>query len=128
MATLTKRVAEIEANLQVERVALKSEMEKAHKLAQALKEATALVSCKDEELERVAQTRTTMETELKITRTALAIAEAKVAEEVGVARAEAAEKEFGAGFFQGYSDLKRRVALVHPEWDLTAYLGVESYF
>ena len=29
-------------------------------------------------------------------------------------------------FFQGYSDLKRRVAEDHPEWDLAGYSGVDS--
>jgi len=41
---------------------------------------------------------------------------------------EAAEQEFDKGFFQGYSDLKRRVAVDHPEWDLTGYSGAESDF
>ena len=48
---------------------------------------------------------------------------------VAVARAEAekaVEDEFASGFFQGYSDLKRRVAEDHPEWDLSAYSGVDS--
>ena len=51
MATLTKRVVEVEATLQAKRDALTSEGEKAHKSAQALKATTALVSRKDEELE-----------------------------------------------------------------------------
>ena len=38
----------------------------------------------------------------------------------------AAEDEFAARFFQGYSNLKRRVAAKHPEWDLSAYSGVYS--
>ena len=38
----------------------------------------------------------------------------------------AAEDEFGAGFFWGFLDLKRRVALTHPEWDLTAFSRVNS--
>ena len=36
------------------------------------------------------------------------------------------EDEFAAGFFQSYSDLKRRVAMDHPAWDLSAYLRVVS--
>ena len=59
---------------------------------------------------------------------ALAIAVAKASEDVATSLAEAAKEEFGVGFFQGYSDLKMRVALVHPEWDLTAFSGVESDF
>ena len=58
-------------------------------------------------------------------------AHAKAEEEVTAARAEAkkvAEDEFGAGFFQGYTDLKRRVALDHPEWNLSAFLGVDSNY
>ena len=45
-------------------------------------------------------------------------------------RAEAgkADKEFQAGFFQSYANLKRSVAVDHPEWDLTAYSGAESDF
>ena len=40
-----------------------------------------------------------METELEITRAALAIARSKVAEEVAVAQVEAVDEEFGAIFF-----------------------------
>ena len=39
-----------------------------------------------------------------------------------------AKDEYDAGFFQGYVDLKRRVALVHLEWDLSAFSRVESDF
>ena len=49
-------------------------------------------------------------------------------EEVVAALAEAekaAEDEFEAGFFQGYTDLKRRVALAYPEWDLSPFSGVD---
>ena len=53
---------------------------------------------------------------------------ARVKAAIVTARVKAAEEEFGANFFQGYSDLKRRVALVHPEWDLTAFSDVESDF
>ena len=48
----------------------------------------------------------------------MAIVRAEADEAIVVARAEAekaTEAEFGTGFFQGYSDLKRRVALNHPE-------------
>ena len=53
---------------------------------------------------------------------------AEADEAIATARAEAkkaAEDEFGANFFQGYSDLKRRVALAHPEWDLSTFSGVD---
>ena len=56
-------------------------------------------------------------------------ARAEAEEAIAAARAEArkaAEDEFAAGFFQGYSDLKRRVAEDHPEWDLAGYSGVDS--
>ena len=92
MATLTKRVAEAKAALQAER-------EKAYKSTQALKAATALVSRKDEELERTVQVRIEVETELEVARAALATAEAKISEVVTTALAEAVEEEFGAGFF-----------------------------
>ena len=39
----------------------------------------------------------------------------------------AVEEEFEAGFFQGYTNLKRRVAADH-EWDLVAYSGADSDF
>ena len=54
-------------------------------------------------------------------------AEAK--DEATTARAEAekcTKDKFWAGFFQGYTDLKRRVALVYLEWDLAAFSGVDS--
>ena len=56
---------------------------------------------------------------------------AEAEEAVTTDRAEAekpAEDEFGACFFQGYSDLKRRVALAHPEWDLSAFSRVDSNY
>ena len=59
--------------------------------------------------------------------TSAARAEAKKA--IAAARAEArkaAKDEFPAGFFQGYSELKRRVAEDHSEWDLVGYSGVDS--
>ena len=44
------------------------------------------------------------------------------------AATQAADQEFDKGFFQGYSDLKRRVAVDHSEWDLSGYSGVDSDF
>ena len=58
---------------------------------------------------------------------ATALAEIKALKEA-VAAAKASEQGFGLGFFQGYADLKRRVALDHPEWDLSGYSGVDSDF
>ena len=52
---------------------------------------------------------------MEVARTTLAVVEVKASEDVAVARVKAVEEEFGTGFFKGYSDLKRRVALVHPE-------------
>ena len=51
-------------------------------------------------------------------------------EKAAASRAEAAkaDEEFEAGFFQGYSDLKRRVAVDHPEWDLSTYSRADSDF
>ena len=51
-------------------------------------------------------------------------------EEGAANRAEAgkADEEFEVGFFQGYTDMKMRVTVDHPEWDLIAYSGVESDF
>ena len=53
---------------------------------------------------------------------------AEAEEAVAAARDEAentTEDKFATGFFQGYSDLKRRVVVDHPEWDLSAYSGVD---
>ena len=36
--------------------------------------------------------------------------------------------EFGLEFFQGYADLKKRVALVHAEWDLSTFSRVNLYY
>ena len=62
-------------------------------------------------------------------RAELEAARAKL-EEAAASRADAAkaDEEFDTGFFQGYSDLKRRVAIDHPEWDLFAYSGADSNF
>ena len=51
-------------------------------------------------------------------------------EDAAASWAEAAkeDEEFEAGFFQGYSDLKRRVIANHPEWDLSTYSGADSDF
>ena len=54
-------------------------------------------------------------------------AEAKeVVTDVWAEAEKTAEDEFGTDFFQGCSDLKRRVALAYPEWDFSAFSGVES--
>ena len=37
----------------------------------------------------------------------------------------ATDDEFKVGFLQGYVDLKRRVALDHPNWNLSGYRGAE---
>ena len=106
-----------------------AEREKAYKLAQALKAAVALTSRKDDEVERAIQARHWVEGELEVARTALVAAETKALVDLAATQAEAAkevEKEFRVGFFQGYSDLKRKVALVHPEWDLSSFSGAKS--
>ena len=38
----------------------------------------------------------------------------------------APEDEFGACFFKGYYDLKRKVALAHSEWGVSTFPGVNS--
>ena len=67
--------------------------------------------------------------EIIVAQVAQAAAEVKALADVAATRAEAkvsicdareegmkaAEDEFAAGFFQGYSDLKRRVAEDHPD-------------
>ena len=71
----------------------------------------------------------------KATEAKIAIARAeseKAAEEevatFRVAIEKAIEEDFGADFFQGYEDLKRNVALDHPEWDLSALSGIDSKY
>ena len=62
-------------------------------------------------------------------RAVLATTEAKVLADVVATQAEVAkesEEEFEADFFQGYSNLKRLVALLHLEWDLFIFSGAES--
>ena len=61
----------------------------------------------------------------------MAAARAKAEVALQAAREEgkkAAEDEFAAGFFQGYSDLKRRVAEDYPDWDLASYSEVDSNY
>ena len=38
----------------------------------------------------------------------------------------AVDDEFGAGFFQEYSNLKKKATLAHLEWDLSDFSGVDS--
>ena len=48
---------------------------------------------------------------------------AEAEEAAAAARDEAektAEDEFMADFSQGYADLKRRMAMAHPKWDLSS--------
>ena len=53
----------------------------------------------------------------------------KALEDAVAARAETSKKakeEFGVGFFQEYSYLKRKVTLFHLEWEQSGFSGVES--
>ena len=90
----------------------------------------ALVEAKAKALINVAVARAEARKAAKVEVAAVRAEADQVAEETDVAvRAEAekaVEDEFGAGFFQGYSDLKMKVALTHPEWDLIAFSGVDS--
>ena len=123
--------------LESERATLAVEKVEAFKASKALKAMLATISQKNGELNvaRAALAATQVKALVDVV-TARAAGDAEVAaarvkakEEVAVARAEAEkviEDEFGDGFFQCYTDLKRMVALVHPEWDLSAFLGVNS--
>ena len=116
------------ASLESERASRAEEKLEAFSTARALKAALETVSAKDKDI--------------VVARAAQAVAEAKALVDVAAARAEAevavaatreevrkaAEDEFAAGFFQGYSDLKRRVAEDHLEWDLADYSGVDSNY
>ena len=88
-----------------------------------------IASYRDAELEWAVQARLGAETEFEVARATMATAEAKALEDTVVARTEAAkksEKDFGTCFFQGYSDEKKRVALIHPKWDVSGFSGIES--
>ena len=64
-----------------------------------------------------------MRAELEVAQVEIqALAEGVAAQE---ATKRAADEEFEVGFLQGYMDLKRRVALAHPDWDLSSYPNVE---
>ena len=109
----------------------------AFKDSKALKAATTVISKKEWELnatlaalaaaqaqalEDIVASRTAAEFEMAIVR-------AEVEEAVAATRVEAkntAEDDFGASFFQGYSDLKRRVALAYSELNSSAFSGVIS--
>ena len=109
--------------------ALTTEREKAQKSAQALKAATTLVSQKDGEVETARATLATAEAKAMVD-IAVAQTEARKAVEAEIAVAptkaeKATEEDFGSGFFQGYDNLKRRVALAHPEWDLSSLSGID---
>ena len=114
------------SSLQSEQASRAAEKVEAFSTARALKAALETISAKDKEI--VAAQAAQAATEAKaLADVAAARAEAEVAfRAVREEGRKAAEDEFAAGFFQGYSDLKRRVAEDHPEWDLAGYSGVDS--
>ena len=121
LSEMTRKVAEAEAALKIER-------ERADKNA-------ALAASKDKEakaalvdrLEALADATDAREAMREAQEKADAATKAAAAAETAREEAEkAADAEFDTGFFEGYSDLKRRVALVHPEWDLSGFIGSES--
>ena len=74
-----------------------------------------------------------MQAKLEVARVDLAAVQVKgkAFADAATARAEAdktTKEELKAGFFQGYINLKRRTALDHPKWDLTAYSGADTAF
>ena len=105
--------------MESEQAKLVTEKVKVFEASKALKAALAVISQK--------------EGDLNATRMALAVAQAKALADVVSSRVtaeakvaavyvetqaeveKAVEDGFGAGFFQGYTDLKMRVALVHLE-------------
>ena len=103
-----------------------AEKEEALASARALKAAMDTITAKDREVvvaqAALAAARAEAEAALRSAREETEAA-LQAAREEGK---KAAEDEFAAGFFQGYSDLKRRVAEDHPEWDLAGYSGVDS--
>ena len=121
------------APLESERATLVAEKEEALASTRALKAAMDTITAKDREV--VVAQATLAAAEAKAVAEAATRAEADTAlrsarEETEAALQaarekgkKAAEDEFAARFFQGYSDLKRRVAEDHPEWDWQATLG-----
>ena len=91
--------------------------------------ARTITADKKQELERAYRAKLTALEEAATVRAELEAARAELedaaASRVDVAKA---DQEFDVGFFQGYSDLKRRVAIDHPEWDLSAYSRADSDF
>ena len=116
--------------LESERAFRATEKLEAVSTAKALKASLATITTKDGELNaaRAAAQAQALE-DVVATRAEVSTVRAEVDDMVAVALAEvekAAEDEFAAGFFQDHSDLKRRVIVHHPEWDLSAYSGVDS--
>ena len=70
-----------------------------------------MTAAQDQALADVVAAGTTTEVEMG----AVCVEADKVATDAQVEAEKAAEDEFGAGFFQGYTDLKMRVASAYPE-------------
>ena len=115
-ASLAAERAAADAALAAGRSALEAEKEKSRAAVQELELAKAMIASKEKDLELAIKAKLDVQSALEASHMALSASQKK------------AENEFDAGFFQGYADLKRRVALLHPEWDLSTFSGVESDF
>ena len=120
-------------SLESERASRAEERLEAFSTVKALKAALETISAKDGEVcaARVAQDASEAKAlaDVAAARAETSAARAKAEEAVASARAEArkdAEDGFAASFFQGYSNLKRRVVEDHPKWDLAGYSRVDS--
>ena len=130
MPGLVERAAAAEVALSAESSTLAMEKEKAIEALQDLQIARPIVANKEQELERAIQTKLVAYEDMGRAQAELEIPRAELVDAV-TARVEAektAEEEFEAGFFQGYADLKRRVVVDYPEWDLSAYSGGKLKF
>ena len=117
------------AALVTERAALSVDRKRAKEALQELEIARTIATDKEQELERAHRAKLTALENAATVRAELEATRAEL-EEAAASRANAAkaDEEFDAGFFQGYGDLKRRVTVDHPEWDLSAYSRADSDF
>ena len=139
MAIISTKFVEAEATLESERATLVAEKVEVFKASKALKAALATISQKEGKLNAAWEALAAAQAKALANNVAARVASnAKVVtahieaeEEVAVARVEAEKApkdEFGADFFQGYTESKIRVALLHLEWDLSAFSGANSNY
>ena len=119
--------------MESERASRAAETLEAFSTVRVLKAALETISAKDREVNTARATQAVAEAkslaDVAAAQAEVSTAKAEAEDAIAAAQVEASkatEDEFTADFFQGYSDLKRRVAEDHPEWDLTGYSRVNS--